>query len=283
MKLNIPEHVMLKLRTWRDIGNTEVTGFFVTEKNNPLNVIDAVLARATCSVAAVDIKPDAIQDLYIEQTKNKVYPDQLMIWWHTHPGGCANPSSQDTATFNKLGKDRTTNYMYILSRTDEETFRVSIKDKASGMCLETSLQISHTIMPWTNYPDFSELKAEYDAKVIIEAPVVYKYQKPKTGKKTTPSAATDIFFNDYAGYGGVAGFDDFEDETALDVFDSVEEFFEELDDMVVCGHITPEEADMEAQQYGWEEDFYTARKRLKGAMTNFPTNPVNGEKNDITV
>jgi proteasome lid subunit RPN8/RPN11 len=241
MNLILPEHVMLKLRAWRDMGGTEVTGFFITEKNCPFKVIDAVLAKADCSVATVNIKPEDIQDLYIEQSKAGVYPDQLMIWWHTHPGNSASPSGEDQKTFNELGKDRTINYMYILSKSDNEVFQVSLKDKATGLTLESELEVIHPVSPWENFPDYSELRRQYDEKISSA-----NWHQPSWRNNALPI------------------------DGMVNVDNEADDLFDELDDLVKQGAMLPEEADEEALLYGWEHDFYTSRRRENFALRKIP-------------
>lgn len=255
-KLIIPEHIMLKLRAWRDMGDTEVTGFFITEKDNPLTVVDAILAKAKCSMASVDISAESLQDMYLEQSKNGIYPGQLLIWWHTHPGNSANPSTEDIKTFNELGRDRTTNMMYILAKNDNETMKLSVRDKITDLTSENNLQINHPIISWTNMPDYAELKAEYDEKITEHAPVASHYWKNQA--KMNGVQAIDKNF-DYLKnqYPSIYNYMD----DVIDITDEdAEELFEQLDELVERGIMTEEEADEEALSYGWEFDFYSARK-----------------------
>lgn len=306
MKLKIPEHIMLKLRTWRDIGNTEVTGFFITEKDKPLDVIDAVLAKATCTVATVDIKPEDIQNLYIEQTKKGIYPNQLMIWWHTHPGSSATPSSEDINTFDKLGKDRTANYMYILSKTDEETFKVSVKDKSSGLMLQGNIQVEHPILAWKDFPDYDELKSQYDEKVVFQKVTAYNWQNnkskfqnrhtpipgrwtPEANQKEINSCEADYFCCNGCGEWFLSeeldendicktcqeNFDpwNYAKNSEGEYFDAEEEamdLFNEIDDMVTRGLMTKKQGDEYATELGWEIDFYTSRKKAEAPQYFLP-------------
>lgn len=167
MKLEIPQHIMLKLQAWRDMGTTEVTGFFITEKDNIFKVIDALIVKAKCTAATVDIDAEAIEQMYIEQSQKGIYPDQLMIWWHTHPGNSATPSGTDEATFKSLGKDRTLNVMYILAQGGNEFAQVSVTDIASQFMLKKSIEVEHPFTMWEDFPTAEELKTQYDENVEI--------------------------------------------------------------------------------------------------------------------
>lgn len=163
--LSIPQHIMFKLKAFRDMGKTEVTGFFITKPDNSLEVIDAVLVEAECSGATVDISPETMNQLYLDCAEKKIYTNQLIWWWHTHPGTSPSPSMTDESTFEELGEDRVFNAMYILAKGDNEYAKISIRDTATGIELEQIISIEHPFEKWDTFPSYEELKADYDAKV----------------------------------------------------------------------------------------------------------------------
>jgi proteasome lid subunit RPN8/RPN11 len=206
MILKIPQHVMLKLRVWRDFGNTEVTGFFVTEKDNESNVIDAHLVKAKCSATTVHMKPDDIGDFYHRQIAQKIYPDQLQIWWHTHPGNSASPSGTDETTFEDLGKDRTFNIMYILARGGQEFAQLSVTDKRTKYMIKEKMTIAHPNVAWSEIDSYEKLKEEYDEMVVKPVYVhsynnnVYTYTPPVYNGTAFENAGqiSKTFLNDYS-------------------------------------------------------------------------------------
>ena len=177
MTLTIPTHVLLKLQAWRDMGPTEVTGFFITDKDNPLQVIDALLIESTCSSVTIDIKPEAETKMYMDQTAQGIYPDQLMIWWHTHPGASARPSATDIETFEEYSEDRTSNIMYILSKTNEDFARICVRDPKTGLSITKDLEVEYVTDSWINFPDYEDLKIEYHKKVMWKKCLVFSKQK----------------------------------------------------------------------------------------------------------
>jgi proteasome lid subunit RPN8/RPN11 len=188
MNLIIPQHVLLKLCAWRDMGATEVTGFFVTKKDEPLQVIDALLAKAKCSMATVDITQEAIAEMFMEQIPLGIYPEQLMIWWHTHPGNSAAPSMTDTETFEELSQDRTTNIMYILAKDNNEFARVKVSDLKTNITVNQELNVLHPVRSWDNIPSYAQLLEEYKAKVKIEVmSYAYTYRPRKKRAAYVPA------------------------------------------------------------------------------------------------
>lgn len=279
MKLKIPQHIMFKLQAWRDMGDTEVTGFFVTEQGSINEVIDAVIIKAECSMASVDISAESLEKMYFDMTEKGIYPAQLQIWWHTHPGNSASPSGTDQTTFAELGQDRARNIMYILAKGGEEFAQVSVTDLDSGLMLKSDMGIEHPFTKWQAFPGYDELKKQYSESVIKPDPVIYNgyhygnnygyeygYHRTRNAweKKDTITEANQKFINKVNKQSGLV----IENENDLDKRTEIEKelfkltseefaYMEELNDMVEAGGITAQAADALAlnEGYGWE--FYT--------------------------
>ncbi len=176
MELEIPKHIMFKLEAWRDFGSTEVTGFFITEKNNATKVIDATIIKSKCTMTTVDISPETMDAFYFNMAEKGIYPDQLQIWWHTHPNSSAQPSNLDQKTFETFGMDRSLNIMYILAKNGNEFAQISVTDIKTGIMLKTDLKISHPFTSWASFPSYSELQLDYNQKIMKPSPVdCYNY------------------------------------------------------------------------------------------------------------
>lgn len=267
--LEIPQHVMMLLRSWRDMGSTEVTGFFVTERDSPLKVIDAILIEATCTGGSVDIKPEAITGMYSAQIEEKVYPDQLGIWWHTHPGGSPNPSAQDWTTFRDMCKDRNTNIMYILAKGDQEFAHIGVTDPQSSLTLEMNLAIKHPHGGWADMPDWAELQEQYEERVkkFIPPPVTYSranaYVNPyvQTEPIARPLVGQETMFRDndlVPDEEGCLPCPMHADDTVFgELFLKDQLSFKSLYNKVRCLEITPDEANMLALEQGLGKDFFT--------------------------
>jgi len=269
MDLNIPQHTLFKLQAWRDMGETEVTGFFVTEKGDMRNVIDAIIIKAECSVATVDISAEAIENMYLSLAKKDIYPDQLQIWWHTHPGNSASPSHTDEKTFAELGQDRPLNIMYILASGGDEFAQISVTDIKSKIMLRSEINIKHPFTEWSTFPSYEELKKDYNDNVI--RPVVNAYTYP-----TVINKYNNIY---YDGYNNPKKFNNMqhkygkhkakepdeivnssEDEIAKKLLKLTQEeiwYIDDLHKMVESGEITCDDADALAIQEGYHFGFYS--------------------------
>jgi len=171
--LNIPPHVMTKLHTWRGWGPSEVTGFFVSSKENVLDIIDAELVRAACSSVSVDITSEELLEFYQRMAEKGIYPSQLRVWWHTHPKMTADPSHIDFDTFDELNQDRALGVMYILGE-DHETCHLSIRDKETGLESIEEIKISHQSVNSSWQLDYESLKKDYEEYVTMVKPFISK-------------------------------------------------------------------------------------------------------------
>jgi len=267
MKLTIPQHIMFKLKAWRDLGNTEVTGFFITKADKPNEVIDAIIIEATCSAASVDITAEAIETMYLDSAKKEIYPSQLQIWWHTHPGNSASPSMTDETTFSDLGKDRSRNMMYILAKGGDEFAQISVTDLASGFMLQKKVEIEHPFTEWSEFPNYDALKKDYDKNVIKQT---YSYPSVNGYNQYSYSPhGYNNWFNRRNGYGkgnqvkknNTAPESTQSDniiEQKLNKLTAIEsEYVEELHAMVECSGLTADDADNLALKDGYGFNFYT--------------------------
>lgn len=86
----------LKLQHFCHAGDTEIGGFGITSKNDPLYVIDFVTVRQATTALTVAFADDAVAD-YIDRCVDAGLAPQnfLRVWCHTHPCSSANPSGID--------------------------------------------------------------------------------------------------------------------------------------------------------------------------------------------
>lgn len=281
MKLEIPLHIFFKLQVWRDLGNTEVTGFFITEKDEPLKVIDAILIESECSGATVDIEAEAIEAMYMEYQKQQIYPDQLQIWWHTHPGNSPSPSSTDVSTFNDLGSDKTSNVMYILASGNQEYCRVSVSDPKTGFVLEEEIKITHPLQKWQDMPEYEELKADYDK--YIKPKIYQSYYSSghmgwnghnwvqnqnnnyannrvtnKNWKSNVYPPAKNVLTDRTHNQNQNNSLKQIQDENNFDAMDQSDiDYWYELNDLVESGSITSFQANRSAELMSHGQEFYT--------------------------
>jgi proteasome lid subunit RPN8/RPN11 len=86
-----------------DAGETEVGGFGISSRTDPLPVEDVVLIPqcATPSFGAFD--DEAVADHFDRQVDAGRTPEEFArIWLHTHPGSCPRPSPTDEKTFERV-------------------------------------------------------------------------------------------------------------------------------------------------------------------------------------
>jgi hypothetical protein len=101
-KLRLTPAVWAKLVFWRDIGETEIAAFGVTDPDDPLLVIELHLVKQQADWLNVAIDDAALADYFDEQVDLGRQPCEFArVWLHTHPGDSAYPSSVDEATFER--------------------------------------------------------------------------------------------------------------------------------------------------------------------------------------
>lgn len=275
-KLQIPQHVKFKLEVWRDIGDTEVTGFFITEKDKPLKVIDAILVESKCSSVEVDISAESLEDMYLEQMKKGIFPAQLLIWWHTHPGNGAGPSITDESTFEDFGKDRTFNAMYILASGGDDFAQISVTDLTTGIMLSKPIKIKYVHEAWTEDICYDDLKADYDEKITVKIfsylthnNIHNSYSRFLPNSSRSPKKSASIG----------NGFTIFEDEHEPSFLE--EEFMDDLFDAVSNREMTEVDADLFAKQEGYPGfDYEEYMKTYYGFGTDEVVN-IDSDKEDI--
>jgi hypothetical protein len=101
--LRFSPYAWAKFKYLRDKGDTEVGAYGITEKDDPLAIIDVIMIKQEASAAHVDFDDEAIADFFEDQVELGRKPSQFArIWLHTHPGNCAIPSSIDEDTFTRV-------------------------------------------------------------------------------------------------------------------------------------------------------------------------------------
>ena len=89
-----------KIECFRDFGRTEIGGFGITNKEDPLLVVDFAVPKQTCSYATVEFDDESVADIVMEHVGQSRHPENFSrIWIHTHPGDCPLPSGTDEDTF----------------------------------------------------------------------------------------------------------------------------------------------------------------------------------------
>lgn len=92
-----------KLIYFRDRGQTEISGFGITEPDDLLYVTNFVTVKQDATVASISLDDEAVADFFEAQVDDGRKPEQFFrIWCHTHPGSSPNPSCIDEETFQRV-------------------------------------------------------------------------------------------------------------------------------------------------------------------------------------
>jgi hypothetical protein len=114
-----------KLVFLRDLGATEIGGFAITAKDDPLLVEDVRLVRQCCTPFSVQFDDQAVADFFDEQVDLGRKPDQFArLWAHTHPGDSPMPSGTDEETFARCFGRCDWAVMFILAQGGETYARL---------------------------------------------------------------------------------------------------------------------------------------------------------------
>jgi len=75
-----------KLMWFRDRGSTEIGGFGISIKEEPLYVLDFLTVGQQCTAAHVEFDDDAVAKLLDDMDRKGYTPDEVLrVWLHTHP------------------------------------------------------------------------------------------------------------------------------------------------------------------------------------------------------
>ena len=95
-KLRFSPTAWAKLLFLRDLGASEVGGFAISTAEDLLHIEDVQLVRQACTSVSVVFEDASVADYCDRQVECGLKPARFArIWWHTHPGQSAQPSSLD--------------------------------------------------------------------------------------------------------------------------------------------------------------------------------------------
>jgi proteasome lid subunit RPN8/RPN11 len=137
----------LKLQYFCHAGNTEIAGFAISAKDDPLYVEEFLTVRQRTSPVTVALDDQAVAD-YLDHCVDAGLPPQraLRIWIHTHPGDSAEPSSTDEETFARVFGSCDWAVMCIVSRRGDTYARLSLR---VGPGAEVMLPVR---VDWSDWP-----------------------------------------------------------------------------------------------------------------------------------
>ena len=102
-KLRFSPTAWAKVLFLRDLGGSEVGGFATSTAEDLLHIEDVQLVRQACTSVSVVFDDASVADYFDLQVERGLKPEGFArIWWHTHPGQSAHPSSLDETTFARV-------------------------------------------------------------------------------------------------------------------------------------------------------------------------------------
>lgn len=126
----------LKLMFFLHAADSEVGGFAVSSKDDPLYVELFVTVPQTVSPVSVQFDDAAVADYFDRCVDAGLKPAQFArIWCHTHPGDSPHPSLTDEQTFNRVFGACDWAVMFIVSRTGRTYARLSFAAGPAGQVL----------------------------------------------------------------------------------------------------------------------------------------------------
>jgi len=88
---------------FRDCGETEISGFGISDPDDLLYVTDFQTIKQDATIASISLDDQSIADFFDAQVDAGRKPEQFFrLWLHSHPGDSPTPSSTDEATFARV-------------------------------------------------------------------------------------------------------------------------------------------------------------------------------------
>lgn len=169
-----------KIHHHRDNGNkVEVSGFGISHADNPLVIMDFVLAFQKSTPVFTEMDDTKLADFIEDMIDVGYRPDQISrVWIHTHPGQSAVPSGHDEKTFDKTFDDFDWAIMCVVAQ-GAQTARLKVKRPFYWM-KEVPIEVDWSI-PLVPV-DYEVLNREFVEKVkpnsYIVEPRTYSYAYP---------------------------------------------------------------------------------------------------------
>lgn len=164
-RLRFTPYAWAKLLFLRDHGNTEVSFYALTDKEDISKVIDVLMVPQKCSMAYTEFKDDGIADFFDKMVDaGHEIENFARIWVHTHPGASASPSNTDEKTFKDAFGNNHWAIMAILGTTGETTCRLRyqsqpLSPKFPGRTYTEEIPIT-VLLPIAGMDTFLEIKSK---------------------------------------------------------------------------------------------------------------------------
>ena len=152
-----------KLMFFRDYGDTEISGFGISDPEDLLYVQDFQTISQETTVASISLDDQSVADYFDEEVDGGRKPEEFFrIWLHTHPANSPSPSSTDETTFARVFGRCDWAVMFVMAREGKTYARLHFNVGPGGnvvipVCVDYSVPFG---------PSEQELwEAEYKANI----------------------------------------------------------------------------------------------------------------------
>ena len=125
-----------KLVFFRDYGETEISGFGISDPQDLLYIQDFQTIRQEATVASIALNDEAIADFFDAQVDVGRKPEEFFrVWVHSHPGASPQPSSTDEQTFHRVFGKADWAIMSIIAQDGKTYARLEFNTGPGGRVL----------------------------------------------------------------------------------------------------------------------------------------------------
>lgn len=152
-----------KLVFFRDYGETEISGFGISDPQDLLYIQDFQTIRQETTIASISLNDEAIGDFFDAQVDVGKKPEEFFrLWVHSHPGDSPQPSGTDENTFQRVFGKTDWAVMCIVAQDGKTYARLEFNTGPGGRVLiPVSVDYSRPFGP----SDHQAWQAEYEANI----------------------------------------------------------------------------------------------------------------------
>ena len=180
-----------KLLFFRDKGETEISGFGISQPSDLLYVEEFATIKQEVTMGSFCFEDNSVADFFDAQVDAGRKPEQFArILIHTHPGDSAQPSSTDEENFQRVFGRCDWAVMFILGRTGKTYARLRFNVGPGG---EVVIPVYVDYSKPFSRSDHEAWETEYQANIQT---VFWSLFPDKDKKESGKSAELDLV--DYA-------------------------------------------------------------------------------------
>jgi len=171
-QITLTSYVWEKLKFMKSAGNSEVSGFGISDTTNPFCMVDFVVPTQVCNSMGTEIDGEAILN-YLEQQACLDTVPYTRMWVHTHPGFSAIPSSVDWNTFLQCFGNAPWSVMLVLGGKSDSDVVYAVINVNSTICMLLPVEVVVAYDVPCEPKDTDAWFAEYQRNVTICSSVPY--------------------------------------------------------------------------------------------------------------